>query len=92
MYLPSRKDGVIVFEDWTFEPQLIKDIAKVMIPRLQSGSEFCVPGDDGDQHSTARRRWQHTVSASVWICWPDLRDGALHGAAVMVGQNLGAEK
>jgi putative MATE family efflux protein len=96
MYLPSRKDGVIKFpKTWTFEPQLIKDIAKVMIPSaIQSGvRSFAFLG------MTAIVALYGTAAVAAYgICQRlDMLGlifvmGLCTGVAVMVGQNLGAGK
>lgn len=96
MYLPSRKDGVIKFpKTWTFEPQLIKDIAKVMIPSaVQSGvRSFAFLG------MTAIVALYGTAAVAAYgICQRlDMLGlifvmGLCTGVAVMVGQNLGAGK
>lgn len=96
MYLPSRKDGPVRLpKRWTFEPQLIKGIVRVMIPSaVQSGvRSFAFLG------MTAIVALYGTAAVAAYgICQRlDMLGlvfvmGLCTGVAVMVGQNLGAGK
>ncbi|HOI14448.1 MAG TPA: MATE family efflux transporter, partial [Methanoculleus sp.] len=93
MYLPSRKDGPVRLpKRWTFEPQLIKGIVRVMIPSaVQSGvRSFAFLG------MTAIVALYGTAAVAAYgICQRlDMLGlvfvmGLCTGVAVMVGQNLG---
>jgi len=97
MYLlPSKKNGPVRFpKKWVFEPRLIKDIMKVMIPSaVQSGvRSFAFLG------MTAIVALYGTAAVAAYgICQRlDMLGlvfvmGVCTGVAVMVGQNLGAGK
>jgi len=96
MYLPSRKNRPVRFpKEWTFEPQLIKDIVKVTIPSaVQSGvRSFAFLG------MTAIVALYGTAAVAAYgICQRlDMLGliivmGLCTAVAVIVGQNLGAGK
>ncbi len=97
MYLlPSKKDGPVRFpKKWTFEPRLVMDILRVTIPSaVQSGvRSFAFLG------MTAIVALYGTAAVAAYgICQRlDMLGlivvmGLCTGVAVMVGQNLGAQK
>ena len=94
--LPSRKNGPVRFpKKWTFEPRLIKDITKVMLPSaVQSGvRSFAFLG-----MTAIVALYGTTAVAAYGICQRlDMLGlvfvmGVCTGVTVMVGQNLGAGK
>ena len=94
--LPSRKNGPVRLPSkWTFEPRLIKDITKVMLPSaVQSGvRSFAFLG-----MTAIVALYGTTAVAAYGICQRlDMLGlvfvmGVCTGVTVMVGQNLGAGK
>ncbi len=95
-FLPSRKNGPVRFpKTWAFEPRLIRDIVKVMIPSaVQSGvRSFAFLG-----MTAIIALYGTSAVAAYGICQRlDMLGlifvmGVCTGVAVMVGQNLGAGK
>jgi putative MATE family efflux protein len=97
MYLlPSKKNGPVRLpKQWTFEPRLLKDIVRVMVPSaVQSGvRSFAFLG-----MTAIVALYGTSAVAAYGICQRlDMLGlifvmGLCTGVAVMVGQNLGAGK
>ena len=97
MYLlPSKKNGPVRLpKQWTFEPRLLKDIVRVMVPSaVQSGvRSFAFLG-----MTAIVALYGTSAVAAYGICQRlDMLGlifvmGVCTGVAVMVGQNLGAGK
>lgn len=95
-YLPSRRDSPIKFpKKWTFEPHLIKDIIFVAIPSaIQSAiRSFSFLGMNWIviMYGTAALA-AYGICGRLDMLGFILVMGLCTGVAVMVGQNLGAQK
>ncbi|HJJ28397.1 MAG TPA: MATE family efflux transporter [Methanocorpusculum sp.] len=95
-YLPSRRDSPIKFpKKWTFEPHLIKDIIFVAIPSAVQSAirSFSMLGMNWIviMYGTAALA-AYGICGRLDMLGFILVMGLCTGVAVMVGQNLGAQK